>query len=59
MTNGTPTPAPAAPRKKIGFLGCLGVIVVVLIVAILSGVGTYNKLNTLDQDVREIGRAHV
>jgi len=52
MTNGTPTPAPAAPRKKIGFLGCLGVIVVVLIVAILSGVGTYNKLNTLDQDVR-------
>jgi len=52
MTNGTATPAPAAPRKKIGFLGCLGVIVVLIILAVLSGVGTYNKLNALDQDVR-------
>jgi len=52
MTNGTPTPAPAAPKKKIGLFGCLGVIIVLLIVAGLSVSGTYNKLNTLDQDVK-------
>lgn len=52
MTNGTPNPAPAAPRKKIGLLGCLGVIVVLAIVAGLSLAGSYNRLNTLDQDVR-------
>ena len=52
MTNGTSQPAAAAPRKKIGFLGCLGVIVILAIAAGLSVAGSYNKLNTLDQDVR-------
>ncbi len=52
MTNGTPNPAPAAPRKRFGLLGVLGVIVVLLILIGLSISGTYNKLNTLDQDVR-------
>jgi LemA protein len=52
MTNGTPNPAPAAPRKKFGTLGCLGVIAVLVVLAALWGVGIYNTLNKLDQDVK-------
>jgi len=33
-------------------LGCLGLVVIVLIILALSGVGTYNSLVKLEQDVR-------
>ena len=52
MSNGTPNPAPAAPKRRFGLLGCLGVVVVLAVLVGLSGIGTYNSLNKLDQDVR-------
>jgi len=33
-------------------LGCLGVLVIVVIIIVLSGVGTYNSLVSLDQKVK-------
>jgi LemA protein len=33
-------------------LGCLGLVVIVVIIFVLSGIGTYNSLVKLDQDVR-------
>ncbi len=37
--------------KRLTF-GCLGFIVIVVIIFALSGIGTYNALVKLDQDVR-------
>jgi LemA protein len=49
MTNGTSI---AAPKRKLGLLGCLGLIAILLVIAGLSVAGSYNRLNTLDQDVK-------
>ena len=38
--------------KKAWTFGCLGLIILVVVIAVVAGAETYNKLNTLDQQVR-------
>jgi len=52
MANETPQIPAAAPKRRFGVLGGLGIIVVLVIILALWGIGAYNSLNKLDQDVR-------
>ncbi|MBN1940426.1 MAG: LemA family protein [Candidatus Aminicenantes bacterium] len=52
MTNGTPQIPAAAPKRRFGLLGGLGILVVIVVILALWGIGAYNSLNKLDQDVR-------
>lgn len=38
--------------KKAWTFGCLGLVILVIIIAVVAGAETYNKLNSLDQQVR-------
>jgi len=38
--------------KKAWTFGCLGLIILAVVIAVVAGAETYNKLNTLDQQVR-------
>ena len=52
MANEAPQIPAAAPKRRFGFLGGLGIIVVLVVILALWGIGAYNSLNKLDQDVR-------
>jgi LemA protein len=51
MSNGTPQIPAAAPKRRTGLIFGLGLLILVAILG-LWGVGAYNGLNKLDQDVR-------